>query len=80
MGKIYLDLNYGTVTLFNLKKTWIQAQTMSPGFMLCYEDDKYKRGIIYRSTNKRLLINVQEKIMDEINSGKVRIRCTTNTH
>ncbi len=74
MGKIILELSYGNVTLYNLKSTWIQSLTMKPGYMLCYEDDVYDRGIIYRSENKKILLTNQNVLMDEINNGKKRIK------
>ena len=49
MSKLVLDLTYGVTTLYNLQSTWLQPLTMSPGYMLCYEDDKYERGVVYRS-------------------------------
>ena len=44
------------------------------------EDDKYSRGIIYRSSNKELLVKLQDKIMKDINSGKTRVKCITKKH
>ena len=49
MSKLVLDLTYGVTLLYNLQSTWLQSLTMSPGYMLCYEDDKYERGVVYRS-------------------------------
>ena len=80
MGKIYLQLDYGTIILYNITSTWIQPKTTSTGYMLCYEDDKYSRGIIYRSSNKELLVKLQDKIMKDINSGKTRVKCITKKH
>ena len=77
MEKIYLQLDYATIILYNLTSTWIQPKTTSAGYMLCYEDDKYSRGVIYRSCNKELLVKIQDKIMNDVNSGKTKIKCIT---
>lgn len=74
MSIVKLELSYGTLILYNLSTTWIQPLTMNPEYMLCYEDDKYKRNSIYRSTDKNHLIQLQEKIMTEINEGKRLIK------
>lgn len=74
MDIIELELSYGNLTIYNLFSTWIQRKTMSPGYMLCYEDDIYNRGIIYRSVDKLLLLNEQDKLMKEIEKGQKRIR------
>lgn len=74
MDKIILELSYGDVILYNLKSTWIQPLTMRPGYMLCYNDDVYDRGIIYRSNNKQLLLTNQAVLMNKINNGEKKIR------
>ena len=74
MRELILELDYGTKIIRNLKSTWLQPMTMQPGWMLCYEDDKYKRGIIYRSTNKKRLIELQSKMMDAYKEGKSNVR------
>ena len=74
MSKIMLKTNHGKITIHNLNSTWIQPLTMSPGYMLCYEDDIYKRGTIYRSTDKQLLMRLQDKLMDAYNEGKKKIK------
>lgn len=70
MSKIILELQYGTLIIKKLDSTWIQKQTMSPGYMLCYEDDIYERGIIYRSKNKGILITKQEELMCGLSKGQ----------
>lgn len=74
MGKIILELSYETKVLYNLEKTWIQPLTMSPGYMLCYEDDEWDRGVIYRSDDKAFLIKLQNKFMHEVSEGKKYIK------
>lgn len=74
MSKIKLELDYGTITIYNLEETWIQRLEMSPGYMLCYKDDIYSRKIIYRSDNKSLLISIQSKLMNQIAKGEKNIR------
>lgn len=74
MARVILDLSYGQKEAINLRKTWIQPKTMSPGYMLCYEDDIYSRGIIYRSMDKQYLMEIQDKLMDELDRGKRLIK------
>lgn len=74
MEKIILSLSYGTVTLYDLELTWLQPKTMSPGWMLCYRDAKYERGIIYRSSDKKLLLDIQDEMMTAISEGKKLIK------
>ena len=74
MSKLVLDLTYGTTTVYNLQSTWLQPLTMSPGYMLCYEDDKYERGVVYRSQDKKYLKEVQEKIMTAHSIGKQYVK------
>ena len=75
MDKVVLQLSYGTVVLYDLESTWIQRKTMSPGWMLCYSDAKFERGIIYRTNNdKEVLLRLQEKLMTEISEGKKLIK------
>ena len=70
MQKCILKLQYGTKQVINLKHTWIQSMTMSPGYMLCYEDDIYNRQIIYISLDKKLLKSIQNIFMQKYNEGK----------
>lgn len=70
MQKCILKLQYGTKQVINLKHTWIQPMTMSPGYMLCYEDDIYNRQIIYISLDKKLLKSIQNIFMQKYNEGK----------
>lgn len=74
MSKLVLDLTYGTTTIYNLQSTWLQPLTMSPGYMLCYEDDKYERGVVYRSQDKKYLKEVQDKIMTAHSIGKQYVK------
>ena len=74
MREFILELDYGSTIVRNLQSIWIQPMTMQPGWMLCYEDDIYKKGIIYRSTDKSLLIEMSSKIMEAYSTGKKRIR------
>ena len=74
MSKLVLDLTYGTTTVYNLQSTWLQPLTMSPGYMLCYEDDKYERGVVYRQQDKKYLKEVQDKIMTAHSIGKQYVK------
>ena len=74
MSKLVLDLSYGVTTVYNLQSTWLQPLTMSPGYMLCYEDDIYERGVIYRSKDKKYLKGVQDKIMTAHSTGKSYVK------
>ena len=74
MSKLVLDLSYGVTTVYNLQSTWLQPLTMSPGYMLCYEDDIYERGVIYRSNDKKYLKDVQDKIMNAHSTGKSYVK------
>lgn len=77
MNKVVLQLDYGTLVLYDLESTWIQPKTMSPGWMLCYSDAKFERGIIYRTrsySEKEVLLRLQEKLMNEISEGKKLIK------
>ena len=74
MSKLVLDLSYGVTTVYNLQSTWLQPLTMSPGYMLCYEDDVYERGVIYRSNDKKYLKDVQDKIMTVHSTGKSYVK------
>ena len=46
---------------------------MSPGWVLCYEDDLYIRGAIYRSANKKLLVKLQDRMMEAYGKGQTII-------
>lgn len=70
MSKIKLELEYGTITIHNLKKVWTQPLIMSEGYVLCYKDDLYKRNTIYRSTDKNYLKKIGQKLVDEEAKGK----------
>ena len=70
MSKLVLDLTYGVTLLYNLQSTWLQPLTMSPGYMLCYEDDVYERDVVYRSQKKE----VQDKIMTAHSTGKQYVK------
>jgi len=74
LDKVVLKLDYGNVVIHNLRSTWVQPLTMRPGWMLCYEDDIYNRGIIYRSRDKSHLIDLQDKLLKEYSEGKKLIR------
>ena len=74
MREFTLDLDYGIKIVKNLRCTWIQRMTMKPGFQLCYEDDIYEKGVIYRSQNKELLIELQSKMIDAYKEGKSKVR------
>lgn len=71
---ITLQLSYGIIRIFNLQKTWIQRMVMRPGYMLCYEDDKYERGVIYRSTDFQLLFDFQNDLYNSLDEGKKNIK------
>ena len=73
MREFILELSYETNVIRNLKKTWIQPLMMSPGWVLCYEDDLYIRGAIYRSTNKKLLAKLQDRMMEAYGKGQTII-------
>ena len=64
MREFILKLSYTTRIIRNLKQIWIQPLTMDTGWALCYEDDIYSKGIIYRSTDKKLLLELQDKMME----------------
>ena len=66
---ITLQLTYGVKRIYNLEKTRIQPLMMSEGYALCYKDDKYERGIIYRSTNHQVLEDVQDEIWNSLSSS-----------
>ena len=74
MRKFILELDYGTKVIENLKSTWIQPMTMQTGWMLCYEDDIYEKGIIYRSSDKEFLSRLQSKMMDAYCTNKIKVR------
>ncbi len=74
MEKFILELSYGTKVIKNLKSTWIQPMSTQPGYMLCFEDDVYERGVIYRSQDKELLVELQTKMMEAYNNGKDRVQ------
>ena len=74
MREFILELDYGTKIIKNLNSTWIQPMMMSPGWMLCYKDDVYDRGIIYRSENKKVLVEIQSKMINAYQEGKSKVR------
>ncbi|MCI9247427.1 MAG: hypothetical protein HFJ30_10105 [Clostridia bacterium] len=74
MREFILVLDYDTKIIRNLRATWIQPQTMSGGWMLCYEDDEYERGIIYRSQDKALLMKLQGRMIEAYSAGKEKIQ------
>lgn len=71
---ITLELSYGLVKIYNLRSIWIQKQMMGPGYMLCYDDDQYTKGIIYRSSNYNLLLETRREIYNSLESGKKYIK------
>ena len=74
MREFMLELDYETKILRNLRSVWIQPMTMQVGWMLCYEDDIYDRGIIYRSKDKNLLNDLASKMLQAYDEGKNRVR------
>ena len=74
MREFILVLDYGTKIIRNLKATWIQPKTMSVGWMLCYEDDEYECGIIYRSHDKALLRKLQQRMIEAYKTGQEQIQ------
>lgn len=74
MREVILELDYATKIIKNLSNIWIQPLTMSVGYMLCYSDDVYGRGIIYRSKDLELLRSLKEKFIREYVNGSNIIR------
>ena len=74
MREVILELDYATKIIKNLSNIWIQPLTMSVGYMLCYSDDVYERGIIYRSKNLELLRSLKEKFIRKYANGSNIIR------
>jgi len=48
--------------------------TMRPGWVLCYEDEVYERGHIYRTLKRKLLEELQSKMMEAYSLGKSKVR------
>lgn len=74
MREFILELDYDTKVIRNLRGVWLQPMVMQPGWMLCYEDELYERGIIYRSRDKKLLEKLKTKMMDAYKAGKNEVR------
>ena len=74
MQKIILELDYGKREIKNLRKVWIQPAKRRFGFMLCYEDELYERGILYHSINKPTLIALKKQLIEAYNSGKSTVK------
>ena len=77
MGNIVVKTNSKLIQINNLKEVWLQPAMMNYGIWLCYSDDEWERAHIYNSTNKTLLRDLGEKLMNAYCNGKNNIDLTT---
>lgn len=69
-----LITDYGFVYMKNPTTVWIKdLYTRSCPFGLFFEDDVYKRKLIYQSFNLNLLKEIKDKIIDAVANGEERI-------
>lgn len=74
MDRIVLELDYESIVLYNLEKTWVEQSNIYRDYILCYKDAEWKKNTIYRSNNKDVLFELQRKMMKEVSEGKTYIR------
>lgn len=64
---------HGFIHLKNPTSFWVDKLFLHPGYGLFYEDDEWKRKQIYNSTDRDLLLDIKDKIIDEIVNGNTKI-------
>lgn len=75
MRTFVLKLDYGTIVTKNLRDVWIEP-TMRQCWRLCYKDDRCrnKGKTIYRSPNRRILVEMKAKMLKAYKEGKNEVR------
>ena len=73
MREFIIEKNNGTRIIKNLEAVWIQPMMLQEGYMLCYKDDIYDKGIICRSTNMEYLEDLEAEILDAYSAGKKKV-------
>ena len=68
--KVTLELDYGKREILNLRKVWVEPARRRQGFMLCYADDLYSKGILYHSISQRFLEHLKNSLTEEYHEGK----------